>query len=149
MRLFKRTPRPERLLAAAEALFDAYSAHDIDRMVALCAPNMRLNYVPEGERGKGNRETARGFWSTFTRLIPDFHVDVQRMMAGDGFVVAETVQGGTPAADIGPIIAKGETTMAPHCYVIRFSDDGLISEISCYWDYNLIYAQLRHTERHD
>lgn len=139
---------PETLVAMTQALFTAYSDHDIDQMISLCAPDMTLNYVPEGDNGKGDRETARGFWSTFTSLIPDFRVDVYRIMVGERFTVAETIQGGTPAQDIGPIKAKGGTTMAPHCYVIQFSNDGLISEITCYWDYNRIYAQLGHTEHH-
>lgn len=140
---------PEHLISATEQFFDAYTAHDIDRMISLCAPGMTLNYVPEGENGKGGVEKARALWSMFTTLIPDFRVRIERLMAGGDFVVAETVQGGKPSADIGAIVAKGETTMARHCYVIVFATDGRIAEITCYWDYNQIYAQLRHTERHD
>lgn len=43
---------------------------------------------------------------------------------------------------------NGRETKCPHCYIISFGNDGLITEISCYWDYDTIYAQLGHTKTH-
>ena len=78
------------LIQRTEDFFAAYNAHEVDSMVAMCAPSMALNYVPEGENGKGDRQTAHAIWSTFTKLMPDHKVNVQRILAGDQFVVAET-----------------------------------------------------------
>lgn len=126
----------------------AYSDHDIDRMMDMCAENLRFRYVPQGAEGTGGRDTARRAWSMFVDAIPDFHVEVDRILAAGDFAVAETRQGGELAKDIPPMKANGRSTHPPHVYILRFDQDGKIAEVTCYWDQDGIYADLGHTEVH-
>ena len=47
----------------AQAFSNAYTAHDIEGMLALCSPAATFRYVPLGDRGTGSvRESAVGVW---------------------------------------------------------------------------------------
>ncbi len=42
-----------------QALFDAYTAHNVQAMLALCSPTATFRYVPLGDSGTGSvHETA-------------------------------------------------------------------------------------------
>lgn len=133
-----------------QTFFNAYSAHKIDEMVGLCSDKAAYYYVPYGEQGKGLiASEAKGLWETFTAVMPDFQVDVLQIMETiDGKIVCETIQGGTLEKEVMGIKALGKKNWVPHIYVLSFDEDK-ISHIKCYWDNNMIYAQLGHTEYHN
>lgn len=137
-------------LETVKAFFNAYSAHNIDAMLELCSSEGTFRYVPEGEQRKGSMEDAAKLWRLFTQSFPDFSVDIQQLIkAEENNVVAETIQGGTQASDVGEVKNKGRRTWCPHLYIFKFDEQNKISHITCFWDYNTIYQQLGHTEVHD
>ena len=40
-------------IETARSFFEAYNAHKVNRMVAECADDAKLRYVPRGEQGQG------------------------------------------------------------------------------------------------
>lgn len=137
-------------LEIVQSFLDAYTAHDIEAMLKLCASTGTFRYVPEGEQGKGSVQDAAELWRLFTQSFPDFRVDIQQLIkAEDNKIVAETLQGGTQASDVGEVKNKNRRTWCPHLYIFEFDSQDQISHITCFWDYNTIYQQLGHTEIHD
>lgn len=135
----------------ARAFFEAYDAHDVERMLSLCAEEATYDYVPYGEAGRGKvHESAAGVWGGFIDAFPDFSVRIERVMeTTDGSVVVEDVQGGTQAKEIMGIENKGRSEYANHAFILDFDGAGKISHIRCYWDNDTIYAQLGHTVEHE
>ena len=137
-------------IETVQSFLNAYSAHDIDRMLKLCSATSTFRYVPEGEKGKGSMQDAAELWQLFTTAFPDFSVEIQQLIkAEDNKVIAETIQGGTQAKDVGEIKNKGHRTWCPHLYIFDLDEQNQIDHITCFWDYNTIYRQLGHTETHD
>ena len=137
-------------LETVRAFLDAYTAHNIEAMLKLCSSTGTFRYVPKGERGKGSMEDAAELWQLFTTAFPDFSVEIKQLIkAEDNKVIAETLQGGTQAKDVGEIKNKGRRTWYPHLYIFNFDRENQISQITCFWDYNTVYQQLGHTETHD
>lgn len=131
------------------AFLDAYTEHDIGAMLEYCSQEGTFHYVPEGEQGTGSLQDAAKLWRLFTIALPDFKVDIQRLIsAEDSIVIVETMQGGTQAQDIAQIANKDRLTWCPHLYIFEFNEQKQISHITCYWDYDTIYRQLGHTETH-
>ena len=66
------------------AFFDAYRAHDVERMVELCAENADFNYVPfevwgkqRVIRGDGKvRTIGKVIWTTLIYSFPDLTNEV-------------------------------------------------------------------------
>ncbi|WP_250126687.1 hypothetical protein [Chroococcidiopsis sp. CCMEE 29] len=135
----------------AQAFFDAYTAHDIEGMLALCSQAATFRYVPLGESGTGSVcQEAVGVWRLYIDVFPNFHSEVVSLREGrEGSVTCEIVNSGTQAKDIGNIQNKSRSFYAPHLYIFDFDDQGLIEKITCYWDNDTIYAQLGHTEQHN
>jgi steroid delta-isomerase-like uncharacterized protein len=131
-----------------QAFFDAYTAHDVQAMLALCSPTATFRYVPFGERGIGSvYETAARLWQLYMDVFPDFSTKVMSMMEGkDGTIVCETLNSGTQARDVGNIKNKGRKMSAPHLYLFTFESFDSIEKITAFWDNDSIYAQLGHTK---
>jgi ketosteroid isomerase-like protein len=131
-----------------QAFFDAYTAHDVQAMLALCSPTATFRYVPFGERGIGSvYETAARLWQLYMDVFLDFSTKVMSMMEGkDGTIVCETLNSGTQARDVGNIKNKGRKMSAPHLYLFTFESKDSIEKITAFWDNDSIYAQLGHTE---
>jgi steroid delta-isomerase-like uncharacterized protein len=133
-----------------QAFFDAYTAHDIQAMLALCSPTATFRYVPLGDSGTGSvHETAAGLWQLYMDTFADFTTQVISLLEGkDGTIVCETLNSGTQAKDVGNIKNKGKKLSAPHLFLFTFNS-GLIEKITAFWDNDTIYAQLGHTETHN
>ena len=139
------------LAETARAFFDAYTNHDVTKMLSFFSPEATYEYVPYGEEGKGRvHDSAAAIWGGFIDAFPDFQVESKNLMTTeDGIVIVETVQGGTQVKDIIGIKSKGRAQFTPHIFIFRFNQAGLICAIKAYWDNNTIYVQLGHTELHD
>lgn len=135
----------------ARRFFTAYDQHDVPGMLALCAADATYDYVPYGERGQGRvHDTAATLWAGFVDALPDFSVQVHRVLAcGQRTVVVEATQGGTQVKDIAGITSRNRATHVPHCFLLDLDDDSRIAHITAYWDNDSIFAQLGHTETHD
>jgi hypothetical protein len=55
-------------------------------------------------------------------------------------VVVQALLGGTMPADVPGLVKKGEVGRIAHAYIIRYSADGKISRLDCYWDNTAINA---------
>lgn len=134
-----------------QTFFDAYTAHDVQAMLALCSPTATFRYVPLGDSGIGSvHETATRLWQLYMDAFPDFSTQVMSLIEGKyGTIVCETLNSGTQAKDVGNINNKGRKLSTPHLFVFTFNPEGLIEKITAFWDNDTIYAQLGHTETHD
>ena len=136
-------PREHLAEAAVRAFFDAYRAHDIERMVDLCTDNAGFRYVPFEVRsrqrvlhGEGRvRTVGKAIWTTLIDAFPDLTTAVTSLRADpDGNVVAEARIGGTQARDFGIIACTGGRYELPHLFLFHVTGDGLIDDIVGYWD---------------
>ena len=137
------TPREESAEATVRAFFDAYRAHDVERMVDLCAEGAGFRYVPFEVRsrqrvlhGEGKvRTVGKAIWTTLIDAFPDLSNAVTSLRADpDGNVAAEARIAGTQARDFGIIAAAGGRYELPHLFLFHVTGDGLIDDIVAYWD---------------
>jgi ketosteroid isomerase-like protein len=132
--------------AASEVVrtfFDAYRAHDVERMVEACSETASFRYVPfemwgkqRVLRGDGKvRGVGKVLWTGLIEAFPDLTNEVTSLHAdGGGNVAAEVVIRGTQAKVWGTIDNRGKSFAVPHLFVIRVGEDRRIDEISAYWD---------------
>ena len=136
-------PREDSAEAAVRAFFDAYRAHDVERMVDLCAEGAGFRYVPFEVWGRQRVLYGEGkvctvgkvIWTTLIDAFPDLANAVTSLSAdGDGNVAAEAGIGGTQAKDFGIIACTGGHYQVPHLFLFHVTGDGLIDDIVAYWD---------------
>jgi steroid delta-isomerase-like uncharacterized protein len=135
--------------------FDAYRAHDVERMVDLSSENADIHYVPfemwgrqRVVRGDGKvRTIGKVMWTGLIDAFPDLTNEVTSMVADDqGNVAAEVVIGGTQAKDWGTIGNQGGHYDLPHLFVLHVDGQGRIDRIAAYWDGADFYQQLGRLE---
>jgi ketosteroid isomerase-like protein len=135
--------REERAEATVRAFFDAYRAHDVERMMELCADNADFRYVPFEVWGRQRVLYGEGkvctvgkvIWTTLIDAFPDLTNAVTRLRADDdGNVTAEVGIGGTQAKDFGTIACTGGHYELPHLFLFHVTGGGLIDDIVAYWD---------------
>jgi steroid delta-isomerase-like uncharacterized protein len=129
--------------AAVRAFFDAYRAHDVERMVDLCTDNAGFRYVPFEVWGRQRvlygegkvRTVGKVIWTTLLDAFPDLANVVTSLRAdGEGNVAAEVGIGGTQAKDFGNVASAGGHYELPHLFLFSVTGDGLIDHIIAYWD---------------
>ena len=137
------TPRGSSAEATVRAFFDAYRAHDVERMVDLCADGAGFRYVPfevwtrqRVLHGEGKVCTVgKLIWTTLIDAFPDLSNAVTSLRAdSDGNVAAEVSIGGTQAKDFGIIACTGGHYELAHLFMFHVTGDGLIDDIVAYWD---------------
>lgn len=125
------------------AFFDAYQAHDVERMVELCADNADFHYVPfelwgrqRVIRGDGKvRTIGKVIWTTLIDSFPDITNRIMYITSDhEGNVAAEVMISGTQAKPFGMIGSQGLHYDLPHVFLFRVSKDSLIEEVTAYWD---------------
>jgi hypothetical protein len=90
-------------------------------------------------------DAAEAVWAAFLDALPDFSVQVHRVLGTtEGVVVVEAPQGGTQVKDVAGIESKHRATHVPHCFVLDVDDDGRLTHIKAHRDNDTIYAQLGH-----
>jgi steroid delta-isomerase-like uncharacterized protein len=124
------------LKTISQRFFAAYDAHDIEGMLALCADDAQGRYAPYGLKSvvpiRGGLDA---IWRAFTQAVPDFRVEVIEMIHAEGnTVVVQAALGGTMPMDAPDIAKKGQVVRIPHAYILRYTKDGKISRLDCYWD---------------
>lgn len=138
-----RTPREDHAEATVRAFFAAYGAHDVERMVDLCAEGAGFRYVPFEVWGRQRvlygegkvRTVGKAIWTTLIDAFPDLTNAVTSLRADpDGNVAAEARIGGTQARDFGIIECTGSRYELPHLFLFHVTGDGLIDDIVGYWD---------------
>jgi len=137
------------------AFFDAYSEHDVERMVDLCSDNADFHYVPfelwgkqRVIRGDGKvRTIGKVIWTTLIDSFPDLTTRIMYITSDDEEnVAAEVMISGTQAKPFGTMGNQGLHYDLPHVFLFRMSKEGLIEEITGYWDTADWYRQLGRLE---
>ncbi len=135
--------------------FDAYRAHDVERMVELCSDNADFHYIPfevwtrqRVIHGDGKvRTIGKALWTTLIDAFPDLTNEVTSITAdNEGNVAAEVVISGTQTKPYGTIANQGLHFDLPHVFLFRVGKDGLIEEVTGYWDNADFYRQLGRLE---
>jgi steroid delta-isomerase-like uncharacterized protein len=143
--------RSEAAAQTATAWIDAYRAHDVERMTSLCSTDAGFHYVPyeiEGRqrvvRGDGKaRVIGKTFWASLIDAFPDLDIDAGSVVADDqGNVAMEALVRGTQARVFGPFGSLGGHFDLPHLFIFRVNEEGLIEDLSAYWDTADWYEQL-------
>jgi steroid delta-isomerase-like uncharacterized protein len=137
------------------AFFDAYRARDMERMVELCTDNADFHYIPfevwgrqRVIRGDGKvRTIGKAIWTSLIDAFPDLTNTVTSITSDDeGNAAAEVVISGTQAKPYGTLANQGLHYDLPHVFLFRVGKDGLIEEITAYWDSADWYRQLGRLE---
>ena len=128
--------------AITKEFFAAYDAHDVERMLGLCADGAQGRYLPYGKNSvvpiRGGLEQ---IWRGFPQVVPDFGVEIAEMIPGEeNTIVVQALLGGTMPASVPGLVKKGEVGRIAHAYIIRYNTDGKISRLDCYWDNTSINA---------
>ena len=135
--------REELAGATVTAFFAAYRAHDVERMVDLCAEGAGFRYVPfevwgrqRVLHGEGTvRTVGKLIWTALIDAFPDLTNAVTSLRAdADGNVTAEVSIGGKQAKAFGSIACTGRRYRLPHLFLFRVTGDGMIDDIVAYWD---------------
>ncbi len=135
--------------------FDAYRARDVEGMVNACSERAGFRYVPfeiwgkqRVVRGDGKvRSVGKVLWTGLIESFPDLSNEVTSIYADDGGnVAAEVTIRGTQAKVWGTIESRGRALALPHLFRFRVGDDGLIDEVSAYWDGAEMNRQLGRVE---
>lgn len=137
------------------SFFDAYRAHDVERMVELCDDQARFRSVPfeicrkqRVVKGTGHVGTiGKLLWTGLINAFPDLTNEVTNIISGrNGQVAAELVISGTQAKDWVPVRTRGRTFRSPHLLVFHVNDLGKIDEITSYSDNAAVRRQLGASE---
>lgn len=138
-------------LDAVTAFFDAYRDRDVERMVELYTDNADFHYVPfelwgrqRVIRGDGKvRTIGKVIWTALIDSFPDMTNRVMTITSdGQGNIAAEVMLSGTQAKPFGTIGCQGLHFAVPHVFLFRVGDDGLIEEVTAYWDMADLQRQL-------
>jgi ketosteroid isomerase-like protein len=123
------------LIANAKKFFAAYDAHDVERMLALCADEALGRYTPYGRDSvvpiRGGLD---GIWRAFPKAVPNFRVEIVEMLVEGNTVVIQAVMSGPIPAEVPGIAKKAQVVFIPHAYFLRFDTRGKITRLDAYWD---------------
>lgn len=135
--------------------FDAYRAHDVERMVDLCTDTAHFRYVPFENwarqrvvRGGGYvHSIGKVLWTALIDAFPDLSNTLHFATAdGDGNVAAEVSIEGTQGKDFGVLRNAGGHYDLPHVFLFHVDGQSRIDDIVAYWDSADWYRQLGHLE---
>jgi ketosteroid isomerase-like protein len=105
------------------------NSHDVDAIAALLTPDHRFIDSLGGEaRG---REALRDGWRQYFRMVPDYRIDVDRVLVDGAHVVLLGVARGTYSAD-GALHA--ENAWSTPAALRALIHDGLVAEWQVYAD---------------
>jgi hypothetical protein len=95
--------------AITKEFFAAYDAHDVERMLGLCADGAQGRYLPYGKNSvvpiRGGLEQ---IWRGFPQVVPDFGVEIAEMIPGEeNTIVVQALLGGTMTRRIGDRFSTG------------------------------------------
>lgn len=119
----------------------ALNEHDTDRLLAMVKPGIVIHYAELAEPLVGRETWLRGF-KTMGEAFPDFHVDVDDIVAAGDRVALRAHITGTHSGEFQGIAATGRRV----CYVshefYRVADGAVAEEWICS-DTASLFAQLQ------
>jgi ketosteroid isomerase-like protein len=139
----------ESATAVVDEFFTRYRAQDVDGMTDVCSMNADFSYVPFEMWGKQRVLRGDGKVRTIGKPIafPNLTNTVHTTTANDdGDVIVEVDIEGTQQLAWGFITPAGKHYSEPHLFVFHVDQDGLIDDITAYWNNAGICTQLGHNE---
>jgi steroid delta-isomerase-like uncharacterized protein len=131
------------LAAAIDRYNDAWNAHDVDRIVAMHAPDMVFANHTAGESASG--EEVRGHIAAIFESWPDIAFETRRLYVREGLVVQEWT---ASATHVNPM-RRGELEAAPTGRQVRWDgidsipfENGLVKRKDVYSDSVSILRQV-------
>ena len=124
----------------ATQFFEAYNNQDIEKAASLASESGTFRYIPLGDNGKGKIKGEEGTtWTGIANALissfPDLSNEVKNISVDDqGNAVVQVFIGGTQDKEILGIPSKGKYYSVEHLFILGINDEGLIDEITCYWD---------------
>jgi steroid delta-isomerase-like uncharacterized protein len=116
----------EQILAANQATFDAWNAHDADAVAAIFAEDAEIVDVAAGSVHRG-RGAIRDHAAALLTGFPDFHLE-RRMLLIDGATNSDQwVMTGTHAGDCLGIAPPNRGVEVRGATFSEFADDGLVA----------------------
>ena len=126
--------------AVVESLVNAWSSHDVSGLDTLFAADARYQDMAVGFDGRGV-DAIRGFFTSTLAAIPNFHVEVSRMLVDGERVATEWTMSGTQTGALGELPASGNSFSVPGLS-ITLVRHGKIVEHRDYYDEQELLRQL-------
>jgi steroid delta-isomerase-like uncharacterized protein len=124
----------------AQALIAAWNTHDPERLLALFTADLVYEDVPLGVVSHGREEAQRFFREAFA-AIPDFHLELAAVVAGEAGGTAEWTMSGTHTGDFPGLPATGKAFAVRGVSVFALAGDK-IRHTRDYWDFATMLRQL-------
>ena len=127
----------------AQALFDAFNAHDLDRLEALTSDGF-LGIGPDSPDLRMGRRGGRAWAAAYFAGFPDSRWTKERIFAQDAAFVLRVIYTGTHtgAFDGAKTVPPTNKTVSVPATFIGIARDGKIEDLRGYWDRLLVLRQL-------
>ena len=124
------------LKTITQEFFTAYDNHDFERMLSLCADGAQGRYLPLGRESvmpiRGGLDQV---WKALITAVPKFRCEAVEILSTEGnSVTVQAIMSGPIQPDPLGIAKDGGDVSICHCYIIRYTSDGKINYLDCYWD---------------
>ena len=128
-------------LQLMKKVFDAFNAHDIDRVMGLVdeAIVAESDTLPD-EPLKG-RDACRNYLRVYTTAFPNARYEIDQMMASGDSVVTRGRMTGTHRGEFRGFAATDRSFEVNFCRIDQFRD-GKIVHVWSYWDTGTLLRQL-------
>ncbi len=127
----------------AQSLFDAFNAHDLDRLEALTSDGF-LGIGPDSPDLRMGRRGGRAWAAAYFAGFPDSQWTKERIFGQDSAFVLQVIYTGTHTGAFGraeTIPPTNKAVRVPATFV-GIARDGKIEDLRGYWDRLLVLRQL-------
>jgi steroid delta-isomerase-like uncharacterized protein len=130
-------------IQTAQALFDAFNAHDLDRLEAMTSDGF-LGIGPDSPTLRMGRRGGRAWAAAYFAGFPDSKWTKERIFAQDTTFVLQVIYSGTHTGAFdgaGTVPPTNKKVRVPATF-IGIARDGKIEDLRGYWDRLLVLRQL-------
>src|SRR6266705_6164565 len=127
----------------AEAVFDAFNAHDLDRLEALTSDGF-LGIGPDSPDLRMGRRGGRAWAAAYFAGFPDSQWTKERIFGQDAAFVLQVIYSGTHTGAFGgaeTIPPTNKTVRVPATFV-GIARGGKIEDLRAYWERLMVLRQL-------
>ncbi|TMA00816.1 MAG: ester cyclase [Methanobacteriota archaeon] len=127
----------------AQALFDAFNAHDLDRLEALTSDGF-LGIGPDSHDLRMGRRGGGAWAAAYFAGVPGSKGTKERILGQDAAFVLQVIYTGTHtgAFDGAEAVPPTHRTVSVPATFIGIARDGKIEDLRGYWDRLLVLRQL-------
>src|SRR2546422_9941851 len=127
----------------AQTLFDAFNAHDLDRLEALTSDGF-LGIGPDSPDLRMGRRGGRAWAAAYFAGVPDSKWAEERIFGQDAAFVLPVIYSGTHTGAFGGAATRPPTnkTLRVPATFVGIARNGKIEDLRGYWDRLLVLRQL-------